>query len=78
MNPEREIRKLLEEYIKVKDNLILSERFFVGISVLNWAYVHYKEREVLAYYLDLVKRHINSEITLYWEKGVVKITRGKK
>lgn len=78
MNPEREIRKLLKEFIRTKDNLVLTDRMFVAISVLNWALQKTKDKNLLQYYLNEVKRHLNGEITLYWENGVVRVHRGNK
>lgn len=78
MNPESEIRKLLEEFMQVQGNLIMSERMFVAFSVLNWAYLKHKNPELLQYYLNEVKKHLRGELTLYWEDGVVKVHRGKK
>lgn len=78
MTAEREIKKILHEYLQYKDNMILSDRIFVAISILNWAYLKYKDQEILRYYLEEVKKHLRNEITLYWEDGIVKIKRGKR
>lgn len=76
MNPEREIKKILEEFLRKEENIVLSEKIFVAVSVLNWAYLKYKDQHVLQHYLELVKKHLRGEIQLYWEKGVVKTKRG--
>ena len=78
MNPEREIKKLLQEFISLKDNVYTSNRIFVAVSVLNWVYTKYTDKMMLQYYLEEVKKHLRGEITLYWEDGVVKIHRGRK
>lgn len=78
MNIEREIKIILNEFLQKKDNLILSERIFIAVSILNWAYLNHKDKDVLKYYLAEVKKHLSGEITLYWENGVVRVKRGKK
>ena len=78
MDPEKEIKKLLNEFLMLEDNLLLSERFFVAASVLNWVCLKYQDKQALQYYLDEVKKHLRGEITLYWEDGVIKIKRGKR
>lgn len=77
MDPEKEIKKLLSEFLFMKDNVFLSEKLFVAVSVLNWAIIKYNDKLALQHYLDQVKKHLRGEITLYWEDGVVKIKRGK-
>ena len=78
MEPEKEIKKLLNEFLKIKDNIFLTERLFVAVSVLNWAFLKHSDKYALQHYLDQVKKHLRGEITLYWEDGTVRIHRGKK
>ncbi len=77
MNPEKEVKKLLSEFLLMEENIFLSHRLFVAVSVLNWAVLKYADKNALQHYLDQVKKHLRGEITLYWEHGVVKIRRGK-
>jgi len=77
MEPEKEIKKLLNEFLSLENNIFLSHRFFMAASVLNWASLKFKDKNSLQYYLEEVKKHLRGEITLYWDDGVIKIKRGK-
>ena len=75
MNLEKEIKKLLEKYIEKEDNLLLSSRLFVANSVLLWAKENVKDPKAIKYYITEVERHMQGEITLYWQNGIVKVKR---
>ena len=76
-NAHREIKKILESYIKKEDNLIHAERLFIARAVLFWAAENSKDQRTFKSYLSELERHLNGEITLYWEDGKIKVRKEK-
>ena len=77
-NAEKQIKKMLETFLVKEDNLIIASRLFVAKSVLNWASENTKDSNAFKAYMVEIKRHLNGEITLYWEDGIIKVRKEKQ
>jgi len=78
MSPANEFKRMIKIYMKVDDNLYRAERFFMANSALSWALENNKEASVITYYLKEIEKHLNEEITLFWQDGKIKVKKGKK
>lgn len=78
MTANKEIQKLIKDFATKKGNIFHAERLFVANTVLNWAFQNYKDEKTLRNYIFQVERHLNGEITLYWENDVIKVKNKKK
>jgi hypothetical protein len=76
-NAHKEIKKILDSYIKREENVIYAERLFIARAVLFWAAENSKDQRTFKSYLSELERHLNGEITLYWEDGKIKIRKEK-
>ena len=77
-NTQKEIKKIIESFVVREDNLIHAERLFVAKTVLMWAVENSKEQNIFKSYLTEIEKHLNGEITLYWEDGKIKIRKEKQ
>lgn len=75
---EKQIKKMLENFLVKQENLIIASRLFVAKSVLMWAVENTKDPKTLKGYLSEIDRHLKGEITLYWEDGIIKIRKEKQ
>lgn len=78
LTAQKEIKKIIDSFIVKKDNLIIADRLFVAKSVLLWALENSKNQQVFKSYLYEIERHLNNEITLYWEDDTIKIRKEKQ
>lgn len=76
-NAHKEIKKILESYVIREENIIHAERLFIAKTVLLWAAENSKDQKTFKSYLGELERHLNGEITLYWEDGKIKIRKDK-
>ena len=72
------VTKIIKEGLVIKDNVYYSERLFVAYSIILWIFNNKNTEEQKKFYIDQLQKHLNKEITLYWEDGIVKIARNKK
>lgn len=77
-NAEKQIKKMLESFLKKEENLIIATRLFVAKSVLIWASENTKDLKAFKAYMAEVERHLNGEITLYWEDDIIKVRKEKQ
>jgi len=75
MKFDDESKKLLSKYLRLEENVYFSERLFVAHTILNWVGSKEREIKVFKYYLKEVEKHLNGEITLYWENGIVRVRK---
>lgn len=75
---QKEIKKFLRSFLTMKENILFAERLFVAKSVLMWASEHSANENMFNSYLTEIERHLNGEITLYWEDGKIKIRKEKQ
>ena len=76
-NAQKEIKKIIESHIIYDGNLIRADRLFIAKAVLLWAVENAKDQKTFTSYLYEIERHLNGEITLYWEDGKIKIRKEK-
>lgn len=75
---EKQIKKMLESFLKKEGNLLDATRLFVAKSVLLWAAENAKETKAFKIYVSEVEKHLKGEITLYWEDGTIKVRKEKQ
>lgn len=78
IDPQKDIEKIIKAFLIREGNLLNSERLFVAKSVLLWAAENSKTKEAYKSYLSEVERHLNGNITLYWEDGIIKVRKEKQ
>lgn len=76
-NAEKQIKKMIEAHVTKQDNLVIATKLFVAKSVLNWAFENAKDSKAFKAYMSEIERHLNGEITLYWEDGIIKVRKEK-
>lgn len=77
-NAEKQIKKMIEAHVTKQDNLVIATKLFVAKSVLKWALENTKDSKTFKGYLSEIERHLNGEITLYWEDGIIKVKKEKQ
>jgi hypothetical protein len=75
IDPQRDIEKIIKNFLVREGNLLGSERLFVAKSVLLWAAENSKTKDDYKSYLYEVERHLSGDITLYWEDDKIKIRK---
>ena len=70
-NKDDAINYILKKYLKIQDNVLLSERLFVANSVLDWIYNSTKNQKVIDAYLNDLEEYLKGNIQLSWIDGVV-------
>lgn len=75
MDKQYEIAKkeILKNFLKQEDNVLLSQKLFIAISVLKWAFEQKAEKQVFSKYMSYIGKYLYSEVDLFWENGIVKI-----
>ena len=67
-------QQLIKKFAFLEDNLYNIPRLFTAISILKWAYANKSPNEI-KYYISEIEKHLNGEITLYWQDDIVKVRR---
>jgi len=65
------IKSMLKSYLKVDNNLYLSNRLFMANTAINWIFTHTKDANTIKYYMKDVEKHLKGEICLTWINGVL-------
>jgi hypothetical protein len=77
-NSERIIKKMIKHYAIREDNVFFAERLFVANTVLSWVLENTKEEVQRRQYITQIEKHLTGEITLYWDKGVIKFRKDQE
>lgn len=76
---EEAIRKIIIGRPVDKDgNLLHTSRVFVAASVIQWIYENTKTDDQISHYLSQVEKHLNGELEMYWENGLIRIRKEKR
>lgn len=70
-NKNDAINYILKKYLKIQDNVLLSERLFIANSVLDWIYNTTKNQKVIDAYLNDLEEYLKGNLELRWVDGVV-------
>ncbi len=76
--PEEIIKGIRKRYLTKLDNVFYLEKYFVACSVIRWIYKTTDKTEEILAYMGQIERHMNGEIDLFWENGVIKVGKPKK
>jgi hypothetical protein len=78
--PDRQqiIKNIIDQYKKKEDNVIIAERLFMAITVVNWAFQQRTKLDSLQKYINYVHKFLNNEIDLYWQDGTIHYKPVKK
>ena len=68
------IRNILEEFVKIDDNIYHSERLFVAHTVLRWAFETTKDENQIKFYVNQIKKYLRGEINIFWKDGKIRIS----
>lgn len=75
---EEAISSMLKKYLKLEDNILLSERLFVAKSFINWIFDNTKHPQIIKTYVDDVEKYIIGEIDMTWKNGIITKKKIKK
>ena len=70
-NKDDAINYILKKYLKIQDNVLLSERLFIANSVLDWIYRSTNNQKVIDAYLNDLEEYLKGNLDLRWIDGVV-------
>ena len=75
---EEIIKSLIKKYGVRKDNIFMSQRLFVAATVVRWVFENTKTPDQIVQYLMQVEKHLDGELELFWEDGVIRVGKAKK
>jgi hypothetical protein len=65
-NKETAIKYLLRKHLKIKGNLLLSERLFVVNSILDWVFKNVNNQKVIEWYIADLEKYIRGKVQVGW------------
>jgi len=68
-NKTQIIKNMLKSYLKVDNNLYISNKLFMANSAINWIYKNTKNPDVIKHYLTDIDKYLKGEYILKWHNG---------
>jgi hypothetical protein len=65
------LKGIIKKYLKIEDNILLSERLFIAKSILNWIFENSKHPNVINLYMKDLEKYLNGEMELKWINGII-------
>jgi hypothetical protein len=65
------LKGIVKKYLKIEDNILLSERLFIAKSILNWIFENSKHPNVINLYMKDLEKYLNGEMELKWINGII-------
>ncbi len=65
------IKYILKNFLVIENNILLSERLFIGKSIINWIFDNSKNPQVIDMYMKDLELFLNGKLDLKWINGII-------
>lgn len=65
------VKSMLKNYLKVDNNLYISNKLFIANTAINWIFSHTKDINIIKYYMKDVEKHLKGDLQLSWINGIL-------
>jgi len=70
-NKEQIKKYILRNYLKIDNNIFISNKLFIANSALNWIYANTKSPEIVKHYILDIHKYLKGEYELAWINGIL-------
>jgi hypothetical protein len=68
---EKTINFLIKKYLKIDNNIFISDRLFIAKSAVNWIFQNSKHPTTIKHYIEEVEKYLEGKHELKWSNGVL-------